>query len=102
MKSRYQKAGMKTVLPAEASAKVDFRLVPDQEPEDILSKLRTHLDAFSKVASRLTPHPSRRGGIQRCGNHSIGRSLGVVEIDVLDGQQRLVAVGRGCYGTAQG
>ena len=45
MKSRYQKAGMKTVLPAEASAKVDFRLVPDQEPEDILSKLRTHLDA---------------------------------------------------------
>ena len=41
----YQGAGSKTVLPAAASAKVDFRLVPDQEPEDILAKLRRHLDS---------------------------------------------------------
>src|SRR5262249_51617810 len=34
----------KTVLPARASAKVDFRLVPDQDPEDIVKKLRGHLD----------------------------------------------------------
>ena len=36
--------GMKTVLPAEASAKMDFRLVPDQRPRDIFDKLRAHLD----------------------------------------------------------
>lgn len=40
----YQGPGSKTVLPAQASAKVDFRLVPDQEPEEILKLLRQHLD----------------------------------------------------------
>jgi acetylornithine deacetylase/succinyl-diaminopimelate desuccinylase-like protein len=50
--SGYQGAGSKTVQPAKASAKVDFRLVPDQDPEDILGKLRTHLDAqgFEDIA----------------------------------------------------
>jgi acetylornithine deacetylase/succinyl-diaminopimelate desuccinylase-like protein len=42
--SGYQGPGTKTVLPARAVAKVDFRLVPDQKPADILAKLRTHLD----------------------------------------------------------
>jgi acetylornithine deacetylase/succinyl-diaminopimelate desuccinylase-like protein len=43
--SGYRGPGSKTVQPASASAKVDFRLVPDQKPEDILKKLRTHLNA---------------------------------------------------------
>jgi acetylornithine deacetylase/succinyl-diaminopimelate desuccinylase-like protein len=41
----YQGEGSKTVLPAEARAKVDFRLVPNQTPEKVLSQLRAHLDA---------------------------------------------------------
>ncbi|MCS7010014.1 MAG: M20/M25/M40 family metallo-hydrolase, partial [Anaerolineales bacterium] len=41
----YQGSGAKTVLPARASAKVDFRLVPDQEPEEVVRALRQHLDA---------------------------------------------------------
>ncbi len=47
----YQGPGTKTVLPAQASAKADFRLVPDQSPEEIVEKLRAHLDAqgFSDV-----------------------------------------------------
>jgi len=49
--SGYQGAGSKTVLPALAKAKVDFRLVPDQSPEEVLANLRKHLDAqgFSDV-----------------------------------------------------
>jgi acetylornithine deacetylase/succinyl-diaminopimelate desuccinylase-like protein len=42
--SGYQGEGAKTVLPALASAKVDFRLVPNQRPENVLISLRNHLD----------------------------------------------------------
>ncbi|MGC8857162.1 MAG: M20/M25/M40 family metallo-hydrolase [Anaerolineae bacterium] len=52
--SGYQGPGSKTVLPARASAKVDFRLVPDQTPEDILQKLRSHLDAQGFPDVRIT------------------------------------------------
>ncbi|MBI3361456.1 MAG: peptidase dimerization domain-containing protein, partial [Chloroflexi bacterium] len=53
--SGYQGPGSKTVLPARASAKVDFRLVPNQDPQNIFEKLRAHLDreGFSDVQATL-------------------------------------------------
>jgi acetylornithine deacetylase/succinyl-diaminopimelate desuccinylase-like protein len=47
----YQGPGSKTVLPAEATAKLDFRLIPNQDPADVASQLRRHLDShgFEKV-----------------------------------------------------
>jgi acetylornithine deacetylase/succinyl-diaminopimelate desuccinylase-like protein len=60
--SGYGGPGSKTVLPCEASAKLDFRLVPDQDPAQILRLLRAHLDAegFSdvEIASNEGERPS--------------------------------------------
>ncbi|MEE8469813.1 MAG: M20/M25/M40 family metallo-hydrolase [Dehalococcoidia bacterium] len=53
--SGYTGPGSKTVLPSVARAKLDFRLVLNQRPADILSKLRRHLDdrGFADIA--ITP-----------------------------------------------
>jgi acetylornithine deacetylase/succinyl-diaminopimelate desuccinylase-like protein len=40
----YQGPGMKTVIPAVATAKIDFRLVPKQDPKEIFDNLRRYLD----------------------------------------------------------
>lgn len=67
--SGYTGKGSKTVLPSTAMAKIDFRLVPDQDPEDLVSKLRNHLaqKGFSdldvtysegELAARTAPHES--------------------------------------------
>ncbi|MEX2425647.1 MAG: M20/M25/M40 family metallo-hydrolase, partial [Thermomicrobiaceae bacterium] len=42
--SGYVGEGRKTLLPATAAVNIDFRLVSDQDPQDILAKLRDHLD----------------------------------------------------------
>ncbi len=36
--------GIKTIIPNKASAKIDFRLVKDQDPDEILRLLREHLN----------------------------------------------------------
>jgi len=53
LNSGYQGPGSKTVLPARASAKVDFRLVPDQTPEEVMQKLRAHLDTLGFADVRV-------------------------------------------------
>lgn len=42
--SGYQGQGVKTILPAYASAKMEVRLVPGLEPHDVLDKIRKQLD----------------------------------------------------------
>ena len=44
--------GTKTVIPSEAMAKIDFRLVPEQDPRTIHRLVRAHLDrhGFTDVA----------------------------------------------------
>jgi acetylornithine deacetylase/succinyl-diaminopimelate desuccinylase-like protein len=45
IKAGYSGPGMKTVLPAEASAWLDLRLVPEQHPDQVLALLRAHLES---------------------------------------------------------
>jgi acetylornithine deacetylase/succinyl-diaminopimelate desuccinylase-like protein len=59
----YEGGGVKTVIPCQATAKLDFRLVPDQTPDEILTKLRRHLDAQGfadiEVRSLSAERPAR-------------------------------------------
>jgi len=41
--SGYTGPGSKTIIPGRAAAKLDMRLVANQDPEDILAKLRAHV-----------------------------------------------------------
>ena len=47
-------SGSKTVLPSEAHAKITCRLVPRQEPRDILSRIANHLEARTPPGTRLS------------------------------------------------
>ena len=42
--SGFAGAGPKAVIPDRATAKLEFRIVPDQTPEKVLGQLRQHLD----------------------------------------------------------
>lgn len=46
--------GIKTVLPAEAGAKITCRLVPDQDPEEIVEKLKAHIDKHQPTGVTVT------------------------------------------------
>lgn len=48
--------GVKTITPAEASAKVDMRLIPNQDPERIEAAVRSHLDRRGFTDVTMTVH----------------------------------------------
>lgn len=53
--SGYTEKGQKTVLPSKAMAKIDMRLVADQDPHEVYALLRKHLDdnGFTDIESEL-------------------------------------------------
>jgi acetylornithine deacetylase/succinyl-diaminopimelate desuccinylase-like protein len=57
----YQGEGTKTVLPREAFAKLTFRLVPNQRPEEILRLAEAHLQAHCPRGVRLEILPGHCG-----------------------------------------
>src|SRR5208337_1149162 len=46
-------AGAKTVIPAKASAKVSMRVVPNQDPDDILSKFASYVMSLAPEGIEL-------------------------------------------------
>lgn len=61
--SGYQGKGLKAIIPAEASCKLDFRLVPEQDPEKLISQLRAHLDAQGFDDIEIHAEAGERAGI---------------------------------------
>jgi acetylornithine deacetylase/succinyl-diaminopimelate desuccinylase-like protein len=55
LESGYTGPGSKTVLPRRAIAKVDFRLVPDQDPDEIADLVRGHFATQGFGDINLTP-----------------------------------------------
>ena len=54
----YQGAGSKTVIPATATAKISCRLVPDQQPDEIMRLVGQHVEAHvpAGVQAHVVPH----------------------------------------------
>ncbi len=50
----YEGPGSKTVIPSEAHAKITCRLVPDQDPGDIVSVVSRHLETRLPPGTRLS------------------------------------------------
>ncbi len=57
----YTGAGMKTVLPASATAKITCRLVPRQNPAQVLQCLVAHIQAIAPATVSVQVRPSEPG-----------------------------------------
>jgi succinyl-diaminopimelate desuccinylase len=56
--SGHQGEGVKTIIPATASAKFSFRLVPDQDPKKLTAMLEQHLQDHAPIGVRWSLKPS--------------------------------------------
>jgi acetylornithine deacetylase/succinyl-diaminopimelate desuccinylase-like protein len=59
----FQGEGSKTVLPARAGAKITCRLVPNQEPEEIMSLIEAHVARFTPKGTKAVV--TRQSGTAR-------------------------------------
>ena len=61
----YTGPGHKTIIPAEAHAKVTFRLVADQRPEDVAAQVRAWVEANLPAGIEAEVH-TPPGGVAPC------------------------------------
>jgi acetylornithine deacetylase/succinyl-diaminopimelate desuccinylase-like protein len=61
----YQGPGSKTVLPREAHVKITCRLVPHQRPDDIVDKMRRHLERHCPPGVSLSIEPGHGASAYR-------------------------------------
>lgn len=52
----FQEEGVKTVIPKEAHAKITCRLVPDQDPCDIIKRIINHVEAHTPIGVKAVVH----------------------------------------------
>lgn len=57
----YEGPGQKTVIPSEAHAKITCRLVPDQDPHDVVARVTRHLETHVPLGTTLTVRADDHG-----------------------------------------
>ena len=84
--SGYTGIGAKTVLPGEALAKIDFRLIPEMEPNKQVSRLRKHLKEkgfgdikikiyHGEAAARTNPEDPFVIQVKKAADETFGKSI---------------------------
>jgi acetylornithine deacetylase/succinyl-diaminopimelate desuccinylase-like protein len=61
MSGGYEGPGQKTVIPSEGHAKITCRLVPDQDPGEIVALVTRHLESHVPPGTRLSVSPGDHG-----------------------------------------
>jgi acetylornithine deacetylase/succinyl-diaminopimelate desuccinylase-like protein len=86
--------GAKTVIPAEASAKVSMRLVPDQEPKAILAAFEQHLQTLTTQGVSIAVEVLGSAPPVVCGvDHAAARALRTAYGEAFGKETTLVRVG---------
>jgi acetylornithine deacetylase/succinyl-diaminopimelate desuccinylase-like protein len=57
----YEGPGQKTIVPSLAHAKITCRLVPDQDPDEVVALVTRHLERHAPAGTRLTVAPGDHG-----------------------------------------
>ncbi|HVT40728.1 MAG TPA: dipeptidase [Gemmatimonadaceae bacterium] len=57
----YGGPGQKTVIPSEAHAKITCRLVPDQDPDEVVGLVTRHLESHAPSGTTLSISPADHG-----------------------------------------
>lgn len=92
--SGHQGEGVKTIIPAAASAKFSFRLVPDQDPEQITASLQRHLREHAPPGVRWTLEPdhgapgmvtSTSSQFVEAAKRAVGSAFGVTPVLIREG-----------------
>ncbi len=95
----YAGEGAKTVLPAAGSVKVDFRLVPDQDPQHIVALLRAHLDRHGFEDIELIVHDANVKPVRSATDHWFVQDAKAV-LEAHFGQSAIVQPSSPASGTA--
>jgi succinyl-diaminopimelate desuccinylase len=90
----HQGEGVKTIIPAVATAKFSFRLVPDQDPETVFDSLNRHIAGHSPPGVRVELQrdhgapgmvANTHSPFVEAANHAIREAFGVAPVLIREG-----------------
>lgn len=90
----YQGPGGKAIIPARASAKISFRLVPDQDPQQVERQVKDYLRSLTpptvrlEIATQMMARPAvvdRRHPVLRAAALAYRRGFGTIPVFVRSG-----------------